>query len=90
MIVRIEPHPDGPSLLIVRERWTSTGLESDPLYLCESSGFEDEADMLRQVAHWFDLDDRWVTVTPGVEYWHANGTAAEDTIEEGEPDGLTC
>jgi hypothetical protein len=76
VLVRIEPGPDGLRLLTVREYWPATGLESDPLYFCEYSGFTDEADMLRQVSGWFGLaGDDWTTVTPNVEYRHGNGTA---------------
>jgi hypothetical protein len=76
VLVRIEPGPDATQLLTVREYWPATGLESDPLYSCEYSGFTDEADMLRQVGGWFGLaEDGWTTVTPNVEYRHGNGTA---------------
>jgi hypothetical protein len=70
VVVRIEPGPDGLTLLAVRERWTRTGLETDPLYSCESGGFGDEADMLRRVAGWFGLTNDWVTAKAGIEYWH--------------------
>jgi hypothetical protein len=71
VLVRIEPGPDAMRLLTVREYWPATGLESDPLYFCEYSGFADEADMLRQVSGWFGLaEDGWTTVTPDVEYRH--------------------
>ena len=80
--MRIEPGPDGIKLLTVREYWPATGLESDPLYFCEYSGFEDEADMLRQVSGWFGLaEDGWTTIKEGAEYWHANGTADETKID---------
>jgi hypothetical protein len=72
VVVRIEPAPDGMQLLVVRECWPATGLESDPLYSCENSGFGDEADMLRQVSGWFGLaEDGWTTVTPNTEYRHS-------------------
>jgi hypothetical protein len=71
----VEPGPDGIKLLVVRECWPATGLESDPLYSCEYGGFQDEADMLRQVSGWFGLaEDGWTTTSGGTEYWHANGT----------------
>lgn len=69
---RIGTDPSIPdlTLLIVREHWHDTGLEND-LYMCEYSGFADEADMLRQVSDWFGLDPtKWTTVTPGIEYRH--------------------
>lgn len=88
VMVRIEPGPDALTLLTVRERWTRTGMETDPLYTCESTGFEDEADMLRQVADWFGLANAWVTAKEGIEYWHANGTAAAAKIQEDEPNRL--
>jgi hypothetical protein len=77
IVVRIESDPNIPGvpLLTVRERWSATDLESDPLYFCEFSGFDGETDMLRQVGNWFGLSpDGWSTVTPGVEYWHAKIT----------------
>ncbi|UWZ35734.1 hypothetical protein Drose_32280 [Dactylosporangium roseum] len=71
VIVRVEPGPDGIKLLVVRECWPATGLESDPLYSCECGGFKDEADMLRQVSGWFGLtEDGWTTVAPHMEYRH--------------------
>lgn len=71
VLVRVEPGPDGMKLLTVRECWPATGLETDPLYSCEYSGFTDEADMLRQVSSWFGLaEDGWTTVTPHTEYRH--------------------
>lgn len=71
VLVRVEPGPDGMKLLTVRECWPATGLETDPFYSCEYSGFTDEADMLRQVSSWFGLaEDGWTTVTPHTEYRH--------------------
>jgi hypothetical protein len=74
VVVRIESDPSVPGvpLLTVRERWTATDLESDPIYFCEHSGFIDDQDMLRQVTGWFGLaGDQWETITPGVEWRHS-------------------
>jgi hypothetical protein len=70
IVVRVETDPSLPGirLLVVREHWTHSDLESDPLYVGEHSGFE--GDMLEQIADWFGLaGDRWTTVGPG-EFRH--------------------
>jgi hypothetical protein len=70
IVVRIETDPSVPGipLVVVRERWTHSDLESDPLYVGEHSEFE--GDMLGQIADWFGLTgDRWTTVGPG-EFRH--------------------
>ncbi len=73
IVVRIETDPaiEGVPLLVIRERWLATDLESDPLYFCDYTGFDGEADTLRRVSDWFGLDpDGWTTVKPGVEWRH--------------------
>ncbi len=73
VVLRIEDHENDPGLRLVtlRERWDATGLESDPFWFCEDTGFADRADMLRQISKWFDLDpDGWQTITEGAEYHH--------------------
>ena len=73
IVVRIEDgayNLDMP-LVVVRERWDTTGLESDPLHGFEPKGFADDADMLRHVSRWFGLDPGgWQTITEGTEYHH--------------------
>jgi hypothetical protein len=73
IVARIESDPSlpGVELLVIRERWPASGQESDPLYFCEASGFDDRADMLQQVSAWFGLNPTgWTTVVDGAEYHH--------------------
>jgi hypothetical protein len=73
IVVRIETDPaiEGVPLLVIRERWSASDLESDPLYICDYTDCDGEADTLRRVSDWFGLDpDEWITHTPGVEWRH--------------------
>jgi hypothetical protein len=73
IVVRVEPHPGDPQLIMVTvaERWTATGRLSDPLYACEYVDFDDHVDMLAWVAGWYRLDPTgWDTITDGREYQH--------------------
>src|SRR5438128_1481649 len=47
--VRIEPDPHSASLqlVVVRERWDSSGLDSDPLHVRELTTFSDTPDVLQ-------------------------------------------
>jgi hypothetical protein len=73
IVLRIEPdqHTPGLMLVIVRERWDATGLESSPLTTYERTAFRDTAHVLRWASERFGLDPAgWVTVTGDTEYHH--------------------
>jgi len=74
LVLRVEPADFDPDLILVviRERWTATGRDSEPLYACERAGLGDDSEMLRLFAADYGVDPAgWVTIIPGVEYQHS-------------------
>jgi hypothetical protein len=73
IVVRLESDPRIPEveLVVVAERWTATGLTSDPLYVGDRSGLGNTEQALRAVSEWYGLDPAaWDTVVEGREYQH--------------------
>jgi hypothetical protein len=71
LAVEDDPHTPGRQLVVVRERWTTTGRLSTPLHTRERAAFADDADMLAWASDRFGLHRQgWVTVTEGAEYHH--------------------
>jgi hypothetical protein len=73
LVLRIEPdqHTPGLTLVVVRERWDSTGLESSPLTTWERTAFGDTSHVLDWASERFGVDPAgWVTAIEDTENHH--------------------